>query len=85
MFGPFKRKRYRDVEQLREPLRARVTKDRPINKRKSIEIAVIDDQNFAPLHSLRSNQFQITQLKDLSDIRDIERYAIVLSDLHGVG
>jgi DNA-binding NarL/FixJ family response regulator len=85
MFGLFPKKQYRDVEQLREPLRARLSKDRPINKRKSIEIAVIDDQNFAPLHSLRSNQFQITQLKDLSDIRDIERYVIVLCDLHGVG
>lgn len=57
----------------------------PTDLRKSIQIAVIDDQPFAPEHNLKNNQFQISTFKDIQNISQISDFPIVLCDLQGVG
>lgn len=57
----------------------------PAEFRKSIPIAVIDDQPFAPEHNLKNNNFQISTFKDIQNITQIADFPIVLCDLQGVG
>lgn len=57
----------------------------PAELRKSIPIAVIDDQPFAPEHNLKNNHFQITTFKDIQNINQVAEFPIVLCDLQGVG
>lgn len=80
-----KRPQLLSIGDLQESYKERMQSERPIQRRRSVEIAVIDDEVFQPAEALRANQFQITILKDLSDIRMIDRFAIILCDLHGVG
>lgn len=53
--------------------------------RRSIKIAVVDDQPFAPEHNLKNNQFQIVTYTDIHKIDQLEEFPIVLCDLQGVG
>lgn len=57
----------------------------PADLRRSIKIAVIDDQPFAPEHNLKNNQFQIDTYTDIHKIEQIFDYPIILCDLQGVG
>lgn len=57
----------------------------PAELRKSIKIAVIDDQPFAPEHNLKNNQFQIVTYTDVHKVDQIVEYPIILCDLQGVG
>ena len=57
----------------------------PADLRRSIKIAVIDDQPFAPEHNLKNNQFQIDTFTDVHKIEQIAEYPIILCDLQGVG
>lgn len=57
----------------------------PAELRKSIKIAVIDDQPFAPEHNLKNNQFQIVTYTDIHKVSQILEYPIILCDLQGVG
>ena len=57
----------------------------PIDLRSQTPILVIDDQPFAPQHNLESNGFRLTVISDISNIKTVEPYAVVLSDLMGVG
>lgn len=57
----------------------------PTELRRSVKIAVIDDQPFAPEHNLRNNQFQIDTFTDIHQVEKISEYPIVLCDLQGVG
>lgn len=75
----------RSVDELKEPYKERMTAERPIQRRRAVEIVVVDDEQFQPLEALRAHQFQITTLNDLSDVRMIDRFPIILCDLHGVG
>lgn len=53
--------------------------------RKSIPIAVIDDQPFLPERNLKSYGFDIRQIGDVKHIEEVRDYRIVLCDLMGVG
>lgn len=57
----------------------------PSELRRSIQIAVIDDQPFAPEHNLKNNQFQIVTYTDIHKIEQVHEFPIVLCDLQGVG
>lgn len=57
----------------------------PSDLRRLIQIAVIDDQPFAPEHNLKNNQFQISTYTDIHKIEQIQDFPIVLCDLQGVG
>lgn len=53
--------------------------------RKSIPIAVIDDQPFPAERNLRSYGFDIRQIGDVKHISEVADFRIVLCDLMGVG
>lgn len=53
--------------------------------RKSIPIAVIDDQPFLPERNLRSYGFDIRQIGDVKQIDEVREFRVVLCDLMGVG
>jgi len=57
----------------------------PAELRRSIKIAVIDDQPFAPEHNLKNNHFQIETFRDVQSIDQLADFPIVLCDLQGVG
>ena len=60
----------------------------PQNKAKSrslMEIAVIDDEKFKDAQALTKNGFRITELGDISDIKSVSEYSIVVCDIRGVG
>lgn len=53
--------------------------------RKSVPIAVIDDQPFHAEKNLRSYGFDIRQIGDVKHVDEVKDYRIVLCDLMGVG
>lgn len=53
--------------------------------RKSVSIAVIDDEKFAPGDNLAALGYVIDQLGDIRRVQAVEKYRIVLCDLMGVG
>ena len=55
------------------------------SSRKSVHIAVIDDEKFHPEISLAKNGYNIKVFEDIERIDDVESYQIVLCDLSGVG
>jgi hypothetical protein len=57
----------------------------PTNLRAEFEIAVIDDQPFSPEQNLKNNSFQIRSFRDISSVKEIEKFPIILCDLQGVG
>lgn len=53
--------------------------------KKRIEILIIDDEEFPYLDTLKKHEYNITQKTDISDLRDVEAYKIILCDIRGVG
>lgn len=49
------------------------------------QIVVIDDQDFSFLDILNRNHYRITKHDDISDLKLVETYDIVLCDIRGVG
>jgi hypothetical protein len=58
----------------------------PIGKlRPQVPIMVIDDKGFLYSDVLRKHDFRITEQKDITDIRAVETYPIIVCDIRGVG
>ena len=55
------------------------------NSRSLLSIAVIDDKRFAYADLLRKHDFNIVELGDISDIKAVSEYSIVVCDIKGVG
>lgn len=55
------------------------------SRRGAFEIAVIDDQPFAPLQNLQAYGYKIAQVGDLKKLNEIEQYPLILCDIMGVG
>ena len=53
--------------------------------KKTIDILIIDDEEFPLLDDLRKHEFNIVYKEDISDLKDVEAYSIILCDIHGVG
>lgn len=53
--------------------------------RKSVQILVIDDKEFPFLEILRTHNYSISKRDDLSNVRDVAEYDIILCDIRGVG
>ena len=53
--------------------------------KKKFEILIIDDEEFSFLDALRKHEYNITQKRDLTDLKDAEAYQIILCDIRGVG
>jgi hypothetical protein len=76
---------YKSVDSLEQKLLYASFSKRLIDNRSQFQIAVIDDEPFTPLESLRRNNYNITYLQDISAIDTLRRFSIVLCDLIGVG
>ena len=58
----------------------------PIGKlRPQVPIVVIDDKGFLYAEVMRKHDFRITELKDVTDVKAVETYPIVVCDIRGVG
>jgi hypothetical protein len=71
-----------------KPLSLKDIEFMPQNKAKSrtlMEIAIIDDEKFKDFEALRKNGFKATELGDISDIKSVSEYSIVVCDIKGVG
>ena len=53
--------------------------------KKRIAIIIIDDEEFPYLDTLKKHEYNISQKPDISDLRDVEAYQIILCDIRGVG
>lgn len=56
-----------------------------LDMRRQIEILVIDDEEFTVGKKLEANNFHLTYKKDISNIKDVSEYQIILCDIRGVG
>ncbi len=56
-----------------------------LDKRKQIDILIIDDDEFTVGPKLEANNFRLTYKKDVTNIKDVSEYQIVLCDIRGVG
>src|SRR5436190_24229097 len=57
---------------------------RPI-PRERIPIIVIDDKAFPYLKLLRAHHYNLRKVDDITDVKMVEAYPIVLCDIRGVG
>lgn len=53
--------------------------------KREFDILVIDDDEFPLLTDLQKHEFNIAYRQDISDIKDVEPYQIILCDINGVG
>lgn len=53
--------------------------------RSQISIVVIDDKGFVYHDVLRNHGYVVTELRDITDIKTIKPYPIVICDIRGVG
>lgn len=53
--------------------------------KKQFDVLVIDDDKFPLLNDLKKHEFNITYKEEISDIKDVEAYQIILCDINGVG
>lgn len=54
-------------------------------KRETVKILVIDDNEFTPLERLQKLNFNIRQEKDISNIYLVAEYDVILVDIDGIG
>ena len=53
--------------------------------RERVPIVAIDDKGFVYLNVLRNHGFNIKELLDVTDVKAVESYSIVICDVRGVG
>lgn len=53
--------------------------------RSNVSIVIIDDEDFLYFDELRNSGFNLTHYKDVQDIRMLESFPIIISDIKGVG
>lgn len=53
--------------------------------REKVKFLVIDDEPFVYLEKLRSAKFNVTQIRDISDLHAISEYQVIICDINGVG
>lgn len=53
--------------------------------KRSTDILVIDDEPFTYMEALKNSEFNIEYKEDLSSLKEVEAYQIILCDIKGVG
>lgn len=53
--------------------------------KREVDILIIDDEDFPLLDDLKKHEFTIEYKKDITSLKDVEPYPIILCDIHGVG
>lgn len=77
--------RYSSVLELRDYVKINKITKKKMEIRKSVRIAVIDDEKFLARSNLETYGYNISEFQDIKSISDIEGFDIVLCDLMGVG
>ena len=63
-----------------------ILKDITLSKlKRNVDILIIDDEDFPLLDELKRHEFNIEYKNDISSLKDVEPYAIILCDVRGVG
>lgn len=62
-----------------------LNKDDILKLRRKFEILFIDDDEIAYLENLKSNGFNVTYKTNITDIKDVSAYNIIMCDINGVG
>lgn len=57
----------------------------PSQLKRMVDILVIDDEEFPLLDDLKKHGFNIEYKKDVTTLKDVEPYPVILCDIHGVG
>jgi DNA-binding NarL/FixJ family response regulator len=83
MFG--KMLDYRQIGDVAANVKSLNARRSVIEKRPTVPIAVIDDEDFPAENNLKNNGYNISILGDIKDISKILEYNIILCDLQGVG
>lgn len=74
---------YHQISELNGEL---ILKEQSLTKlKKMTEILVIDDNPFSFLDALKNHEFNIEQKTDISSLKDVEAYDVILCDVRGVG
>lgn len=71
-----------------EPLKLSAIEPKNINRSKArslVSVAVIDDQDFKYLDTLKQHKYNIVKFDDIDDLTKIEPYDIIICDIKGVG
>ena len=74
---------YRSISDLNGEARLRKPPFSELKKR--TEILIIDDEEFSYLDSLKKHEYNLVQKHDITDLRDVEAFKIILCDIRGVG
>ena len=53
--------------------------------KREVDILIVDDEDFPLLDDLKKHEFNIECKKDITSLKDVEPYPIILFDIHGVG
>lgn len=53
--------------------------------KREVDILVIDDEDFPLLDDLKKHEFNIEYKQDITTLKDVAPYSIILCDIHGVG
>lgn len=53
--------------------------------KRQFDILIIDDDEFPLLEDLKRHEYNITYKTDISDLKDVASYQIILCDINGVG
>ena len=53
--------------------------------KRETDILIIDDEDFPLLDDLKRHEFNIEYKSDITTLKDVEPYPIVLCDIHGIG
>ena len=80
-----RRRPFKSVDDLEQKVQRAISKNRISLNRANVPIVVIDDQEFAPLVTLRKNGYNIAYMSDIPNMSALTNYSIILCDLRGVG
>ncbi|WP_201860780.1 response regulator [Microvirga soli] len=76
---------YRTINDIEASISVKRAQKGKLHLRKVVPIVVIDDQPFEPGNNLQNHGYQITHVRDVKTLAEIERYPVILCDLQGVG
>lgn len=76
---------FKGIEELAEWSRKNSHSQSEAQKRASVKIAVVDDQAFSAQQNLKFAGYNVEEVGDVKSISELEKFPIILCDLHGVG
>lgn len=85
IFGGSKPQQWKSINSIEGEIRTQISQIPKIELRPLARILIIDDKPFTPKTNLENNKYHLTYISEIKDIKIVEPYDIILSDLQGVG